>query len=336
MLNKKLASTFSIVTIGAVYFLILVGGIVRSMEAGMGCPDWPKCFGSYVPPSSVAELPDDYEEYYVESRLEKNARLSNTLSTLGFEELSKRVADDPGIQEVTIFDPEKAWVEYINRVIGVLIGFLIILNMGFAFTYRKLNKWIPVLGVLAFLLVVFQGWVGSLVVSTNLLPGFISFHMALALLLVAILLLQQYLMRGNNEKGLVAKHWISALLILFTLQILFGTQVREQIDLLKVNGTARTNWISELGLLFYIHRSYSLLLAGIAGWVIYQNFKRGNKSWLLSALLVLMVLEILLGAVMAYFAVPAFAQPSHLFLGTVAFGLIFYLFLLSNFKRPTA
>lgn len=316
-------------TIIAVYFLILVGGIVRSMGAGMGCPDWPKCFGGYIPPSSVNELPLDYEVIYSDQRVVKNQRLSGVLSSMGLGALAEKVMNDPNAASKTYYSAEKAWVEYINRLVGVVIGIFIVLNMILSFGSK--DAWVKFLGVFSFILVLFQGWIGSLVVSTNLLPGFISFHMGLALLLVALLLVQRFRML-DNQMLLKGKMLIGIILFLFTVQIVFGTQVREQVDQIHLLGISKSSWISNLSILFYIHRSYSILLAILIGYFTYINLSQLRQNLLLYSLVITVVLEIALGAIMTYFNFPAFAQPAHLFLGTLSFGLIFYLFLASNFK----
>ncbi|MEP4534555.1 MAG: COX15/CtaA family protein [Cyclobacteriaceae bacterium] len=332
-LNTERFLRFNLYTIIAVYLLVLVGGIVRSMGAGMGCPDWPKCFGSYIPPASVADLPEGYEEIYMEKRLIKNNRLAGVLNAIGLDGLANKVLSDPNAQKPTYFDTGKAWVEYINRLVGVVIGLFVILNMLFASAHESL--WVKVLGVCSFILVLFQGWIGSLVVSTNLLPGFISFHMALALLLVALLLVQRFV---SNSSDVVIKggKLSAAILVLFTIQIIFGTQVREQVDTLKMIGVTKANWLDEMGILFYVHRSYSLILTFLIGMFVFKNKTLVIRNWLFIVLIATVVLEILLGVIMTYFAFPSFAQPLHLFVGTLSFGAIFYLFLLSNFKLRVA
>lgn len=332
-LNTDRFLRFNLYTIIAVYLLILVGGIVRSMGAGMGCPDWPKCFGNYMPPASVTDLPDGYEEIYMDKRVSKNNRLAGVLSVMGFDDLADRILSDPNAQKPTYFDTGKAWVEYINRLVGVVIGLFVILNMLFAFSHG--NVWVKVLGVCSFVLVLFQGWIGSLVVSTNLLPGFISFHMALALLLVALLLVQRFA-SSSPEVAVKGGKLSCVILILFTIQIVFGTQIREHVDTLKIIGVTKDNWIGEMGILFYIHRSYSLILALLIGVFVFANRVLARSNWLFIVLIVSLVLEILLGIIMTYFAFPTFAQPLHLFIGTLSFGAIFYLFLLSNFKLRIA
>ncbi|MEQ8336817.1 MAG: COX15/CtaA family protein [Cyclobacteriaceae bacterium] len=318
--------SINLTTIIAVYLLILVGGLVRTLGAGMGCPDWPKCFGQYTPPSSRSELPENYQEFFTGKRLEKSTRLASVLSAIGFEKAADKILNNPELAEDTPYSFSKAWIEYINRIIGVIIGLLIILNAWWSLKLRKKSTSLAFIGVFAFILVVFQGWVGSLVVATNLLPGFITFHMVLALLLVAMLLVQQVKVRDFKEE-ITGKWQLLILLGMFFIQIILGTGVREQIDVLVHQGIERGAWIGQLGMGFYIHRSFSILIVLLTGWLIWLNKDKFLKSPMLLALASVIGLEILVGIVLAYLNVPAAAQPAHLLLGSVGFGMIFYLFL---------
>jgi heme a synthase len=133
MTNKsfpyKRFRNIGVITVVAVYFLILVGGIVRSTGSGMGCPDWPKCFGSWVPPTDVSQLPDDYLEIYKEQRVEKNRKLAGYLDKMGFEKVSQEIFAHPNQYTETEFNVTKTWIEYLNRLVGVVIGILIFLTV---------------------------------------------------------------------------------------------------------------------------------------------------------------------------------------------------------------
>src|SRR5687767_9921026 len=102
----------TLATLIAVYFLILVGGIVRSTGSGMGCPDWPKCFGSWVPPTSVSELPADYKSFYAEYRNKKNQRFAKYLRFAGMDDTADRLLNDKSVLQEADFNVTKTWVEY--------------------------------------------------------------------------------------------------------------------------------------------------------------------------------------------------------------------------------
>src|SRR5687768_7855794 len=186
----------SISTLIAVYILILIGGIVRSTGSGMGCPDWPKCFGSWVPPRHVSELPANYKEIYADYRDKKNQRFARYLRMVGMGNTAEQLLNDDSVLVEADFNPTKTWIEYFNRITGVIIGFLIFAVFVYSLKFWNAERKITVVSLLALLLVAFQGWIGSFVVSSNLTPWTITVHLFLALVIVALLV---YLVHASSR-----------------------------------------------------------------------------------------------------------------------------------------
>lgn len=330
----------STLTVIAVYFLILVGGIVRSTGSGMGCPDWPKCFGSVIPPTNVDQLPENYQEIYLQKRLAKNERFVATLEKLGFEEKANQIANDKSILIEEEFNVTKTWIEYINRLLGVVIGLLIILTVWKSFKLWKVDKWIPIYALVSLVLVLFTGWIGSIVVSTNLLAWMITFHMLLALALVGVLLYinhrSERLQPSHGVRADVPSkiQWVLVIgTVLMLIQVILGTQVREQIDQISfaLGDLLREEWVDRLGVDFLIHRSFSIVLLGVHIlyfiWAFRYSVRRSKVNLWSQVLMVVLLLEIASGIGMAYFGIPAFLQPIHLLLGSLILGIQFMLIL---------
>jgi cytochrome c oxidase assembly protein subunit 15 len=333
--DKELAAfkKLSLITLIAVYFLILVGGIVRSTGSGMGCPDWPKCFGSWIPPTSENQLPENYQDKYSMQRHEKNIKLANYLSALGMKNTAMRILDDDNIRVEEEFNAVKTWTEYINRLVGATIGFLIFLTTLASFRLWKRNKVIVIMSVITLGTIGFQGWLGSLVVSTKLLPGMVTTHMLLALVIVAMITFLWFKGNGNKFelKGGSLNIIIILSLIALAIQVLLGTQVRERVDVAGAAAVNSGDWVNQIGLIFYVHRSFSIIILIISILLVNKIVKeigRENQHYKLSRIVAgLVILEMMTGASMAYFSIPPFLQPIHLLLGTLVFGLTFLLFL---------
>ncbi|SNR40307.1 COX15/CtaA family protein [Hymenobacter mucosus] len=319
-----------ILTVVAVYVLILVGGIVRSTGSGMGCPDWPKCFGTWIPPTQVGQLPPNYKEVYTARRVEKNKKLAAKLERMGFHQVAGDIFAHPTQYIETDFNPVKTWIEYVNRLVGALIGVFVFLTVVFALPYWKRDRVVFWLALASFLLTGIQGWLGSLVVSTNLLPVMVTIHMGLALVIVAMLIYaversqREYrtVERVRALPGLVGWLWVSALLTF--MQIVLGTQVREEVDMVAfaANYLNRTEWVEQLGSIFKIHRTFSAVLLLLNVYIAYRLYLLPSKRLhrLATAVLACIGLEIVAGITLAYFALPAIVQPVHLTVATLLFG----------------
>jgi len=298
----------------------------------MGCPDWPKCFGQWVPPTQASELPENYKEIYSAQRVEKNIKFAKYLTLLGFDETAENILTDESIKEEADFNTFKTWTEYINRLIGVLIGFFIILTFYFSIPFLKENKTIFFVALTTLLLVVFQGWIGSIVVSTNLITWMVTIHMLLALVIVALLVFLVYQTHENwkvSAPSISAKPWLILCMILVLIQVVLGTQVREEIDQIaaSLDYQMRDSWVSNLGIIFIIHRSFSWLIL-IAHVILFYLFvKKGVKPRSLTLIGVIVLMSIFTGVTLNYLGFPAIVQPVHLLFGTLLFGIQFLLFL---------
>jgi cytochrome c oxidase assembly protein subunit 15 len=340
---------WSVLTVISIYLLILVGGIVRATGSGMGCPDWPKCFGQWVPPTRAEQLPSDYKQVYTAQRVAKNQKLARTLAGLGFKQVAGEIFAHPTQYIETDFNATKTWIEYVNRLLGALIGIFVFVTAVVAWPYWQRDRPVFWLAVASWLLTGFQGWLGSLVVSTNLLPVMVTIHMGLALLIVALLLYAAYRARwGRVEQELnqqleletlggqddeevaiaTGLRWLlwGGLLLTFG-QIILGTQVREEIDQIAAAAdyAQRATWIDKLGSVFESHRTLSAIVVLVNVYVGYQLWQLAIPMLRRSVLAIWVVLglEMAAGIVLAYFALPAWVQPVHLTLATLLFGAQF-------------
>lgn len=340
---------WSVLTVSSIYLLILVGGVVRATGSGMGCPDWPKCFGQWVPPTEASQLPADYKQVYTAQRVAKNQKLARTLASLGFRQVASEIFAHPTQYIETDFNATKTWIEYVNRLLGALIGIFVFATAAVALPYLKRDQPIFWLAVASWLLTGVQGWLGSLVVSTNLLPIMVTIHMGLALLIVALLLYAAHRARWHQQELVLTQQieletlggdvdeelaattglrWMLWLAITLTfIQIIMGTQVREQIDQIAAAAgyAQRATWIDQLGSIFEAHRTLSAL-------VVLTNVYVGYQLWQLQVQAIrrlviatwgMIGLEIAVGITLAYWALPAFMQPVHLTLATLLFGAQF-------------
>lgn len=335
--SKHRFQNINLITIVILFVLILAGGVVRSTGSGMGCPDWPKCFGRYIPPTSSADLPKDYKQKYVDKRLAKNQKFANTLDVFGYSDMAKRIREDRSILVPEEFNAGKTWTEYINRLIGAISGIFLFLMAIYSFSFWKVDKRIPILSVLNWIFVGFQAWLGSIVVSTNLVAWIVTVHMLLALVILALCIYTYHLARvsGNRKLNTSPLIYIITLvtLVLSTIQITFGTEVREKIDSVaaRFQGGYRNNWIANAGQILANHRDLAVLVL-VVNIMLYalirKRFSRHSiHQQLMSFTFLMIMLQIVTGILLSYWALPPFAQAAHIVLASLIFGAQFYLLL---------
>lgn len=317
-----------------VYIVIIAGAVVRMTGSGMGCPDWPKCFGYYIPPTEITELQFQPNRSYKTGQViivEEALRVAKTdfTATSNYTESNWKTYDK---HDYAIFNPWHTWIEYINRLAGALAGLVVLLMAILSFKYWKKKSQITIISWLSVFIMGFQGWLGATVVYSVLAPARITIHMVVALIIVAVLL---YLMHATNVRqvGHFKRPLFQNLLglsIIFTIvQIILGTQVRhyvdDQIDIVGYN--AKGLWLDTPTFQFYIHRTFSIIVFVLNAWLWWTNKKLGYGFHKLNWVMLLIGVEVISGIAMYYFAFPFGSQALHLIVAALLFGIQWYILL---------
>jgi cytochrome c oxidase assembly protein subunit 15 len=344
--SEKRFLAINYISVAALFLLILAGGVVRSTGSGMGCPDWPKCFDQFIPPTHISELPANYQQKYVDRRVQKNERFAKTLDLMGYGDLAYRIRNDKSILKPDEFNAAKTWTEYVNRLLGAVVGIFLIGCVVASVTYLKSRSRIFFWSLFNLFLVGFQGWLGSIVVSTNLLAWVVTVHMLVAIAILAISIYTYYEARALRDKSIltnITSGWVMFMacagLLLTVIQITLGTEVREQIDVISsaMEALNRSEWVSQVGAKFIYHRDLAILviIVNVLSFVMIRKRYpvNGYQYKYISYVLLLIILQIVTGLALSYMGLPPFAQAIHILLATLVFGAQFYLLLLLKKSR---
>ena len=329
---KKYFISISKVSLVLVLLVILAGSLVRMTGSGMGCPDWPKCFGYLIPPTEISEIEWSANKKYnkgiilrYEERLivcKKDFVSNNEINLSNWDNYTKHDYSD--------FDATKTWIEFLNRLIGVIAGIATLVMLIFSFSYWNEKKILTLNSFLIIFGMGFQAWLGKLVVDSNLAPYKITVHMVMALVIVCLIIYSIFLAKQEIENKKIIDSFLKNLIIFAVIislfQIIIGTQVREFIDLQYdiLGPNNKDKWLDAPNFYFYFHRTFSILIFLLNLGLYYVVKKRNYNSNLIKKIGIIILLEILVGIIMFYVNFPFLSQPIHLLLATILFGYQFY------------
>ncbi|SED96545.1 cytochrome c oxidase assembly protein subunit 15 [Tenacibaculum sp. MAR_2010_89] len=328
----------------SVYLIFLAGSVVRMTGSGMGCPDWPKCFGYYIPPTSEEQITWQPNTNYNKGMIivkddmlfvaENNIKTTNEFNTNNWGKYTKH--------SYAKFNKYHTWTEYINRLASVLSGFVFLFLIVGASKFWRENKTIPLVAFGAFFLMLFEAWLGKTVVDTNLKPTVITIHMVAGLIIVALLLWLLFIVSGKNQAKVSSddtpkynslfNKLLIASVVFSLIQIAMGTQVRQFIDeQVKLFGFDNKEYsLMEPNFKFYFHRSFTIAIVLVNLGMFYLNQIKNLGYNLVNWILFLIFLETITGILMYYAEFPLGTQATHLLAGAILFGLQFYLWLQSK------
>jgi len=311
-LSQRLLPRFAVLTVVLLYLVVIAGAVVRATGSGMGCPDWPRCFGRLIPPTSVSRIPPEFMEKF---RTEGHGNLTHT------------------------------WVEFINRLLGALSGLSTAITLvlaTIAARARRLSWRVPLVLLSGLVIFGIVAWLGKVVVDTSLAPRKVTVHFLGGLALVSAAVIALVMIRPGRPVPVsfsLRWHLIVAAAFL-VLQIFLGTQVREAVDQLAAGDCCDGRLEHHLGIPLVWHRVGAigvLTLIAIAFFRLKFSSHSDDAAPVLVTLLGLLVCaEYGIGVVLIMAELPAFLQPVHLVIATALHGMLLALLLRSRLQMPPA
>ncbi|MEP2775437.1 MAG: COX15/CtaA family protein [Luteolibacter sp.] len=305
----------------SVLVLIFVGAIVRVTGAGMGCPDWPTCWGLLIPPTKVEQV--DFDKLPIEKFQRKAERMGRDPTTISRESLRKE------------FNPRHVWTEFVNRLFSLPVGFFALATFILSFSFVKRRPHVFWLSFASLLLVLANAIMGARVVYSGISPGVLTTHLALAMLLICVLVHvawaggeKPWRVEMNKGTGML-RILVSALLILTVTEGVLGSQIREITDeMAKAHLDApRETWISELehNAIYLIHRSFSWLILLTTVWAYFSAKKNqsGGTTRTQKGVIIIVFAQMILGLVMAQVHIYSWIQVLHVGLAAILLALIY-------------
>jgi cytochrome c oxidase assembly protein subunit 15 len=289
---------FTLLTTICIYLVIFAGGLVRVSGAGLGCPDWPKCFGRWFPPTSIDQIPPDM---------------------------------DPAQFNITL-----AWIEYVNRLVGVIVGFLVAGLALWAILKLRKHKRITWAAIAAAMLTAFQGWHGSVVVSSGLEQSIVSVHYFLALLIAGLMIFiytQCYYLQNretvNPQLPKDIRFWGIGILLLAFFQIFLGTEIRSTVEELAINLPllSSAERLSQVGIINHLHLALGLTLAASI-WIFGLRVRKNLNiipqpiKFAAASSAILILIQISLGMAFVIWGLVAQVQLFHLYLASIIIGML--------------
>jgi heme o synthase len=284
----------SLVTAATTYLLVVIGAFVRGTGSGMGCPDWPLCYGQVLPP------------------LGDNA----------------------------------AWIEWTHRSVAAIVGLLVLAVAVVAVRSERARRSVVVASLVAVVLVGVQAWIGRITVETNNAGEWVTAHLAMAMLVLALLTFiavraqyrAQLPARGASQRLTL---WLAFTAAAVYALLLFGAQVTATgaslifpdwplFDGRIVPAFSDDPTIAGLQLSHFLHRFVAAVVAvivAVAAWAAWRAAREGRPGGqsllaLVGTAAALYAIQVIVGALQIFTLLASWAVALHLALGAAIWALL--------------